>query len=340
MGTSLELLGNVCNDRAMKDSKTFSISLVALSTLMLLLFMVAGIFFTAQLSTNVQAENDEQKTSPVPVTSEVDVDLPEQELFPQLQAPDVLARNAVIIDFLDGKVIYEKNASTAVPMASITKLFVAYYASKFLEPTDTISISTSATQIDGNFYPGESFQFKDALEYGLAVSSNALFVSIAEAAGRKIQPTNNDPENVFLQYVEKELKKINITSPTFINASGLDENNSAKNVATAKDIALFFRVVLEDKPSIIEKTTKKYYDIMSSNGVVREGKNTNSIVYSLPGLRGGKTGYTDIAGGNLGIVVSPSPNETYGVVVLGSTVSERFTDITALSDYLVKRSSL
>ena len=58
--------------------------------------------------------------------------------------------------------------------------------------------------------------------------------------------------------------------------------------------------------------------------------NTNEALGELPGLIMGKTGITDLAGGNLGIVFEVSPNHPVVAVVLGSTRDGRFEDMKKL----------
>jgi D-alanyl-D-alanine carboxypeptidase len=53
----------------------------------------------------------------------------------------------------------------------------------------------------------------------------------------------------------------------------------------------------------------------------------------IPGLIGGKTGYTDLAGGNLAIVFDADIGHPVIVVALHSTKEGRFEDVRALTEY-------
>jgi len=53
-------------------------------------------------------------------------------------------------------------------------------------------------------------------------------------------------------------------------------------------------------------------------------------VTSIPGILLSKTGYTDLAGGNLVVVFDAGINHRVAVVVLGSTQTARFTDVEKL----------
>lgn len=62
----------------------------------------------------------------------------------------------------------------------------------------------------------------------------------------------------------------------------------------------------------------------------RKFKNTNQIVNFLPGFVAGKTGFSDLAGGNLAVVVDTGYQHPLIIVVLGSTFEGRFSDVITL----------
>jgi len=56
-------------------------------------------------------------------------------------------------------------------------------------------------------------------------------------------------------------------------------------------------------------------------------QNTNRVIEDLPGFIAGKTGFSDLAGSNLAVVVDNGFNRPFVIVVLGSTIDGRFNDI-------------
>jgi D-alanyl-D-alanine carboxypeptidase len=60
--------------------------------------------------------------------------------------------------------------------------------------------------------------------------------------------------------------------------------------------------------------------------------NTNEALEHLPGLIASKTGYTDLAGGNLAIVFDKGIGHHFVAVVLGSSRQGRFSDMRALME--------
>jgi D-alanyl-D-alanine carboxypeptidase len=70
--------------------------------------------------------------------------------------------------------------------------------------------------------------------------------------------------------------------------------------------------------------------VTSSDGVVHTFANTDLDVTHIPDPLLSKTGYTDLAGGNLVVVYDAGINHPIAVVVLGSTENGRFTDVQQL----------
>ena len=66
------------------------------------------------------------------------------------------------------------------------------------------------------------------------------------------------------------------------------------------------------------------------DGTLHTLQNTNQIIDVVPNPLLSKTGFTDLAGGNLVIVFDAGINHPVAIVVLGSTKEERFTDVRAL----------
>jgi D-alanyl-D-alanine carboxypeptidase (penicillin-binding protein 5/6) len=113
----------------------------------------------------------------------------------------------------------------------------------------------------------------------------------------------------------------------------LDINNETEPGAygSARDIAKLLAHILETKPIIFEMTRK---DTATTPEYLRftplASHNTNGILNTIPWLVGSKTGFTDHAGGNLAIVFDAGLSHPVAAVVLGSTITGRFTDMELL----------
>jgi D-alanyl-D-alanine carboxypeptidase len=237
------------------------------------------------------------------------------------------ARGAVVRDINSGEVLYSKNASTAYPIASITKIMTAVTAMETLDAEKLIQITWQDLMTEGSedLVMGEYFTLKDMVAFMLVSSSNDGAVAIARSGGSV---------DGFVNDMNTTAKKIGMTNSTFRNPTGLDLNyeTEAGATASAEDIALLLEYTLEKYPSLLEATHKRALSITSETGITHTVKNTNEIVARLPNAIGSKTGFTLVAGGNLAVVIDPGLNNPFAVVVLGSTKAGRFSDVAVLAD--------
>jgi len=88
--------------------------------------------------------------------------------------------------------------------------------------------------------------------------------------------------------------------------------------------------VLKNDPGLMESTARSQVT-ESSYSTIHTGKNTDTIVDDIPGILASKTGYTNLAGGNLAIAFNVGINHPVVIVVLDSTYNGRFTDVERLA---------
>lgn len=244
----------------------------------------------------------------------------------------ISAHSAYIKDLNSGKVLYAKNATKQMPLASLTKVVTALTATEILEDSDLIKIDWQQANTNDGLIYGEHFRLNDLIDLTLVSSSNSGAESLAYAAGAVLNNTENT-EQTFIKKMNTLVKKIGMTDTEFKNETGLDEDQEteAGALGSAKDIAILFEYILENEPALLEATRASALTVRSKEGFEHHLKNTNEIVNSLPNILGSKTGYTDIAGGNLAVVIDPALNNPVVIVVLGSSKEGRFKDVERLT---------
>ncbi len=94
-------------------------------------------------------------------------------------------------------------------------------------------------------------------------------------------------------------------------------------------MAMLFAYAATTSPATFSATTQPSVTVRSTSGVAASGVNTDTALDQIPGILMGKTGYTDLAGGNLAVVFNAAGHEIVAVV-LGSTQDGRFTDMEQL----------
>ena len=236
------------------------------------------------------------------------------------------AKAAIVYDLATRKVLYEKNADAQLPLASLTKLLTVYAALSEFSPTTPITIPPEVTRLEAPhaFNAGQVFTLSDLARLTLTASLNDGAAAIAAATAAQEHRTENE-------MLANAAAGLNLSQTYAVNGNGLDVNTSVSGgYGSARDVARLAGALAEKAPSITDATTHPYAEASSFGGTAFKVKNTDSIVTTIPGLLLSKTGYTDLAGGNLALVFDAGLEHPIAIVVLGSTEKSRFTDGTTL----------
>lgn len=232
------------------------------------------------------------------------------------------AKAAIVYDLSTNKVLFARNENAQLPLASLTKLLTVYAALDTLMPSTEVTIPPEVASLEAPhaFSPGETLSFNDLARLTLTASLNDGATAIAEAAAH----ARGDSTSTLLAGAAAALD----LSQTFaVNGSGLDVNTEISGgYGSARDVAVLAGALVSHAPEIAAATTEPSVKGISLKGVVHTAKNTDPMVGTLPHLLLSKTGYTDLAGGNLALVIDVGINHPVAIVVLGSSKESRFTD--------------
>ncbi len=243
---------------------------------------------------------------------------------------DIAARAAIVYDIKSGKTLYTKNADAQLALASLTKIVTALVADEELGAKRQIQVTEQALATEGvsGLVAGESWSERDLSDFMLIVSSNDAASALAMSAGDRQQ---------FIIKMNHLAKRLGLTSVTLLNESGLDaDSRRAGGYGSVRDMAHLLAYITLANTELLEATTLAEFIGESSSGLRYKAINTNKIVGEIPGLIGGKTGYTDLAGGNLAIVFDAGIGRPIAVVVLGSTKMGRFDDVLKLVNNVLR----
>lgn len=239
---------------------------------------------------------------------------------------ELIGESAIVYDLSTGTTLYAKSADRQLPLASVTKLLSAYAGVRALTPQTPIIISEAAVAAEGEsgLFPGETIAFNDLARYSLAASSNdaaeAIIETVAARQGSDVK-----------QALANAAAEAGLSKTYAHNGSGLDlDLQVSGGYGTARDVAILAGKLLEEAPELAEATTRSSVYVTSTAGVPHSLPNTNQGAITVPGILLSKTGFTDLAGGNLVVVFDAGISHPVAVVVLGSTRDGRFSDVTAL----------
>ena len=260
----------------------------------------------------------------MPVSAE-----PTEEISPL----SITAESAIIMEASTGKIIYEKEADTAKPPASVTKIMTLLLIFEDLKNgkiklEDRVTVSNYAASMGGSqvyLEEGET-QTVDTLIKCIAVASaNDGCVTMAEHL--------SGSETSFVDRMNQKAKELGMVNTNFVNCCGLDAEG---HLTTAKDIAIMSRELTSKYPAVFQ-----YSSIWMDEFVHKTAKgesvfglsNTNKLVKTYNGCNGLKTGSTSKAKFCLSATATRN-NISLIAVVMGCPDSKsRTKDVTAMLDY-------
>jgi D-alanyl-D-alanine carboxypeptidase (penicillin-binding protein 5/6) len=245
------------------------------------------------------------------------------------------AKSFYVYDINSDKVLFSKDEHEKLPLASITKLMTGFVVMDILPETTTVKISRDDIALGSGtgLVVGESWKLKDLLNFSLITSSNDGINAIATLA--------NSISSIDLVYIMNErAKTLGLTDTIFINETGLDVNNSLSGAySSAYDVSMLFKNILKSSPALVRETKRASEKFISENNIAHNALNTNTSIGKIPALIASKTGFTDLAGGNLAVVYDAGFGHPIIAVVLGSSQAGRFTDVEKLVNLSLRKLS-
>lgn len=295
------------------------------------LIFAASAIFTASYLQSIQISHTEDPHTAQTATTVV----PVHEVTDAFASTTLSARAAYVLDLTDGRIFYHLNADAQLPLASITKVATVLAISEVL-PSDmhiTIPYDTAPLGSNERLARGDIWKVSDVTDFTLAASSNDGALILARSADVSLHAKyqSSPADTATLWRMNDLARQLGLTKTYFLNVSGLDESQTqAGAYGSARDVAMLFAYAASTSPDIFAATTHSSFSLLSINGARTIAINTDKVLDSIPGIIMGKTGYTDLAGGNLAIVFRTISDHTIVAVVLGSTEQGRFEDMKKL----------
>ena len=243
------------------------------------------------------------------------------------------AKAAYVLDLSTGKILFAKNADEVLPLASLTKLVSVIVATNFLPAKTLVPITPFdlASEGDTGLLSGEKWDLDTLTRFTLVTSSNDGITAIASVAGATLaSPEDPDPIQAFVDAMNHSMTSFGFSDMYFFNPTGLDQSaTTSGGYGSAKDVAGIISRLLKTHPELIEVTGagKMTFD---SNEATHVAQNTDEALPYIPSVVASKTGYTDLAGGNLAVILDAGLMHPVVLVVLGSSYDGRFSDMRAL----------
>lgn len=296
--------------------------------LLVLLIVLGGMFGTLFAITPKETafESTEERFSTTPLY-ETSIDT-----NPLVLAPvTIRAEAAYVFDVRAQRALYKKNETEVLPLASITKLMTALVTHELTSQEKNITVPAAAVAQSGNsgLSSGEVLSTESLTKHALVSSSNDAAYALAATVGNLLG--ERDSVAQFVAAMNIRADELGLHTLDFSNMTGLDETSTTPGaVGSAKDVSFLLEYLIEEYPEIIVATQEQDVRMYNTAGQFHDFTNTNMILGEIPNLLGSKTGYTDLAGGNLTIAFDLANDRPIIITVLGSTRDARFSDVLTL----------
>lgn len=258
-------------------------------------------------------------------------------LMPCVQAkePEITAISGMVIDCIDGKILYSKNADEKLYPASLTKVLTAIIVVEKCGLQDNVTINQSAIDkvesgyLTANLKTGEVFTVEQLL--------NLLLISSYDDVANALAEHVAGSEEEFVKMMNEKAKEIGCTNSNFLNCHGEHDTN---HYSTAHDMALIanYAVKFEAIRNIAQVTeyglpattiytgNDRYF--YTSNEMLQTGSK-NYYKYA----KGLKTGFTTPAGNCLMAYAEKSGLKLVSVTMKSTTSNSRYEDSEAILEY-------
>ncbi len=242
---------------------------------------------------------------------------------------DIASKSGLLMDYFSGAVLYEKNSTTHLPIASMVKMMTILIALEEYDEgnvsLDTmISTTENASGMGGSqvfIDPYVEYSFEDLLKSVIMASANDASVALAEYF--------NGNEKSFTNRMNKRAKELGMNDTNYANCTGLP---APEQYSCAKDCALLMREVL--KHDLYHNYSAIWMDeLVHPSGRKTELVNTNKLIRYFEGCDSGKTGSTNEAGCCLTASAKRGDMRLISVIIGAENSKTRFNESSLLLNY-------
>lgn len=238
------------------------------------------------------------------------------------------AKGAVLIDLDERNILYQKNATERMPMASTTKIVTALLVCELSNIDAIVKIPREAVGVEGSsiyLCEGELLSVEELLYALLLESANDAAVALAVFSAGSIEE--------FAKKCNEKARELGLENTSFVNPHGLYNEN---HYTTAYDLAILTAEALKN-PTISKICATKHAQIrfgVTDDNPSGEGmrylKNHNKLLTSYDGAIGVKTGFTKKSGRCL---ISAAKRGELTLIAVTLNAPDDWRDHTALLDF-------
>ncbi len=223
------------------------------------------------------------------------------------------AKQAIILDYDTGAILFEKNPDEKMPTSSMSKVMSMYLVFEALKKgdlslNDSFVVSEKAWKKGGSkmFVPlGKPVKVEDLIRGVIVQSGNDATIVLAEGlAGDEIS---------FAAALNKKAHELGMNNSHFMNASGWPD---PEHYSTARDLAILTKAIIDNFPKYYHYYAEKEFTYNN----IRQ-TNRNPLLYKNIGADGLKTGHTE--DGGYGLIGTGVKDGRRVIMVLNGMASKK-----------------
>ncbi len=219
----------------------------------------------------------------------------------------VNARSAILIDMENGSILFEQNADSPIPPASITKILSLYLIFEAVKEgqvhlSDKVEVSGRAASTGGSrmgLRSGTRVTLEELIKGMAVVSGNDACVAAAEHLSGSVDR--------FVKRMNAKAQELGMTNSRFMTPNGLP---APGQVTTARDIAKLSTAYLRRFPESLTIHSMQGYTYGRSTH-----HNANRLLGKCPGVDGLKTGFVCASGYNISATARRNGTRILAVVM-------------------------
>ena len=229
-------------------------------------------------------------------------------------AIETVAKQALVVDYETGSVLYDKNADESVQPASMTKLMTLYILFDRLKQ-GKLTLNDTFPVTENAWSRGESDESNMFLPLNSTVRIEDLIRGIAIQSGndacKVVAEGIAGSEADFAKLMNKKAAELGLAHSHFENSDGLD---APGHLMTARDILTLAERIYADFPEYYHYFGEKEFTYNN----IKQG-NRNPLLYKDLGVDGLKTGHLEVSG--FGLVASAKQGDRRIFMVLHGMTS-------------------
>ena len=242
---------------------------------------------------------------------------------------DVKSKAAFLMDSKTKTVVYSKNETEKLPIASMCKIMTLLICFDSIDEgivsiDDTITVSKNASGMGGS----QVFLEENA-DYLVGELIKAIVVASANDACVALAESISGSEELFVEKMNDKARELNMLNTNFVNCTGLPKPGQ---YSCAIDVATMFNELLTHEEYF--RFSKIWTDkIKHPNERFTDISNTNKLIRFYNGCDSGKTGYTAEAGHCLAASAIRNGMRLVSVVISSPDSKTRFKEVSSMFNY-------